>query len=118
MTTTLFAIASGASQMQLYLGANAKLQAIRFALCLLVGLASGIFALLYFRKSSTAERALTDCFATLAIGGIFVVCVEFFLDGKFEIYGAVAYILGCAIIPCVYKLIKRLKILRKSKSKE
>ena len=84
-----------------YLGANAKVQAIRFALCLALGLASGIIALLYLRKARPVERALTDFFATVCIGGLFIVCLEFFLDGKFELYGLTAFVLGILPIPII-----------------
>ncbi len=83
----------------LNLGANAGVQGIRFALCLAAGLGAGIIALLYLRRARPVERALTDFFATVCIGGLFAVCVEFFLGGKFELYGAIAYILGTAVIP-------------------
>lgn len=95
-----------------YLGANAKVQAIRFGLCLALGLASGIIALLYLRKARPVERALTDFFATVCIGGLFIVCLEFFLDGKFELYGLAAFILGIVPIP----LITRKVLMRKHPS--
>ena len=88
-----------------YLGANAKVQAIRFALCLALGLASGIIALLYLRKARPVERALTDFFATVCIGGLFIVCIEFFLDGKFELYGLAAFVLGILPIPLIIRKI-------------
>lgn len=88
-----------------YLGANAKVQAIRFALCLALGLASGIIALLYLRKARPVERALTDFFATVCIGGLFIVCLEFFLDGKFELYGLTAFVLGILPIPIITRKI-------------
>lgn len=88
-----------------YLGANAKAQAIRFALCLALGLAAGIVALLYLRKARPVERALTDFFATVCIGALFVVCVEFFMDGKFELYGFLAYALGVVPIPLITRKI-------------
>ena len=84
-----------------YLGANAKVQAVRFALCLALGLAAGIIALLYLRKARPVERALTDFFATVCIGGLFIVCLEFFLDGKFELYGLAAFVLGIVPIPLI-----------------
>lgn len=101
----------------IYLGANAKAQAICFALCFLVGLASGIIALLYFRKANPLERALTDFVATVLIGGAFLVCVEFFLDGKAELYGAIAFALGATVIPVVYRKIKRFAEFRRKKRK-
>lgn len=94
-----------AAQQTIYLGANAKTQAICFALCFAVGLASGIAALLYFRKANPIERALTDLFATVIIGCAFLTCVEFFLDGKIELYGAIAFFTGVIVIPLVYKKI-------------
>ena len=95
-----------------YLGANARVQAIRFALCLALGLAAGIIALLYLRKARPVERALTDFFATVCIGGLFIVCLEFFLDGKFELYGLAAFVLGIVPIP----LITRKLLMRKHPS--
>lgn len=94
------------SQPSINLGANAKVQAICFSLCLLAGFISGIFALLYFRKSSVAERILTDAVATILIAGVFLLCVEFILDGKIEIYGAIAYTFGVCVIPFIYKKAK------------
>ena len=44
--------------MNVYLGANAKAQAICFALCLAAGLVGGIFALLFLRKANPIERAI------------------------------------------------------------
>lgn len=96
----------------LYLGANARVQAIRFALCLAVGLIGGIVALLYLRKARPVERALTDFFATVVIGALFIVCVEFFLDGKFELYGLAAFALGVVPIPL---LAHKISARRKSK---
>ena len=52
-------------------------------------------------RARPVERALTDFFATVCIGGLFIVCVEFFLDGKFELYGFVAYVLGVLPIPLI-----------------
>ena len=101
----------------LYLGANAKTQAIRFGLCLALGLAAGIIALLYLRKARPVERALTDMFATLCIGGLFIVCLEFFLDGKPELYGFAAYAMGCASIPLIAKRIISAKSKKKSDDK-
>lgn len=84
-----------------YLGANAGVQAIRFALCLAVGLAAGIVALLYLRQARPVERALTDFFATVCIGAMFILCLEFFLDGKFELYGLAAFVIGILPIPLI-----------------
>lgn len=94
-----------------YLGANAKVQLVRFALCLALGLAAGVIALLYLRKARPAERALTDFFATVCIGALFAVCLEFVLDGKFELYGLAAFVLGVIPIPAVTRrvLSKRTK---------
>lgn len=99
-----------------YLGANAKVQIVRFALCLAVGLGAGIIALLYLRKARPAERALTDLFATCVIGALFAVCLEFFLDGKFELYGLLAYALGVIPIPLTVKKLAALR--RKKRSAE
>lgn len=40
----------------LYLGANAKAQAICFALCLAAGIVAGVFALLYFKKADFSRK--------------------------------------------------------------
>ena len=100
-----------------YLGANAKVQLVRFALCLALGLAAGVIALLYLRKARPFERALTDLFATLCIGGLFIVCIEFFLDGKIELYGAIAYLAGTACVPFVFRKITRI-IQKRRKNKD
>ena len=91
-----------------YLGANAKVQLVRFALCLALGLAAGVIALLYLRKARPFERVITDLFATLFIGGLFIICIEFFLDGKIELYGAIAYLAGTAGVPFLFRKISRL----------
>lgn len=101
--------------MALSVGANAAEQAIKFALCLAAGVVAGTAALLYLRKASFAERFLTDLFATLCLGGGFVVCVEFILGGKPELFGAIAYSLGAALLPTVVAKVK--KVLRKRRKK-
>lgn len=98
-----------------YLGANAKVQLVRFALCLALGLVAGVFALLYLRRARPAERALADFFATVCIGGLFAVCVEFFLDGKFELYGLLAFILGALPFPLTAKFLRKKTTARKNK---
>lgn len=95
--------------MSLDIGANALSQLYRFALCLLLGIGSGVFALLYFRKASFFERMLTDFFATVCIGGAFILCIEFALSGKFEIYGAMGFLMGCLAIPSIFKFAKKRK---------
>lgn len=100
----------------LSLGANAGLQAAKFALCLAVGTAVGLVALLYFRKSEKAERFVTDLFATLVLGGGYIFCIHFFFEGKFEFYGLAAYVLGTAIIPAIFKGVQR--ILSKRRARE
>ena len=103
----------------LYLGANATVQLVRFALCLALGLAAGVIALLYLRKAQPFERAMTDLFATLCIGGLFIICIEFFLDGKIELYGAIAFAAGTASIPTAFKTISAvIRKRRKNKSGE
>lgn len=92
-----------------YLGANALDQLTRFALCLALGLAAGVVALLYLRRARPAERALTDFFATVCIGALFALCVEFFLDGKFELYGLVAFFLGILPIPLIARRLQNKK---------
>ena len=100
----------------LQLGANAKVQAVRFALSFAVGLAAGIVALLYFRKSSKAERFVTDLFATLCLGSGYIFCLEVLFGGKFELYLFVAYVLGACVIPIVFSAAKRLIEKRKTAS--
>ena len=97
-----------------YLGANTKAQAICFALCLASGIGAGFFALLYSRKAGFFERALTDLFATAAIGAGFVACLEFFMQGKPSIYGICAYVLGVCAPPFLLAKIRR----RKRKNKD
>lgn len=103
--------------MNVYLGANAKAQAICFALCLAAGLVGGVFALLFLRKANPVERALTDLFACALIGGAFYLTVEFIMQGDLSLYGTAAFLLGTAIIPfSVFKLKKTLK--RRKRDKE
>lgn len=95
--------------MNIYLGANAKSQALCFAFCLLAGLAAGLFALLYLRKARPLERALTDLFATLCIAAAFIACVEWIMQGKFQLYGAVAFAAGVCAPSTLVSGIKKLK---------
>ncbi len=95
--------------MNIYLGANAKSQAICFAFCFLAGLAAGLFALLYLRKARPLERALTDLFATLCIAGVFIACVEWIMQGKFQLYGAFAFAAGVCAPPFLVAGIKKRK---------
>ena len=99
------------------LGANAGTQAVRFALCLAAGLLAGVVALLYLRRARPLERALTDLFATVCIGALFVLCVEFILNGKIELYGIVAYLLGTAAIPIAVRKIRSVLSARRERKK-
>lgn len=92
--------------MNLYLGANAKNQAICFLFCLLVGLAGGLFALLYLRKAKPLERALTDFFATVCISGAFIACVEWIMQGKIQLYGVFSFGFGVFIPPFLFSKIR------------
>jgi len=92
----------------LYLGANAKAQAICFALCLAAGVVAGVFALLYFKKGGFFEKVLVDFFATCALGAGFILCVEFFMQGCPSLYGIAAYALGACVLPFIRsKIVKR-----------
>ncbi|MBO4554265.1 MAG: hypothetical protein J5713_00650 [Clostridia bacterium] len=106
------------SATELQLGANAKLQAVKFALSLAVGLVAGVVALLYFRKSGKAERFVTDLFATLCLGGGYILCLELFFGGKFELYGIFAYFVGASAIPFSFKWAKRLLANRRENADE
>lgn len=89
---------------QLYLGANAKAQAICFAICFAAGIVAGVFALLYTKKAGFFERALLDFFATGVIGAIFICCIEFFYAGTgLLLYGVLAYVSGTAVLPLIVK---------------
>ena len=89
-------------------GANAKLQAIKFGLSFLIGIGFGIFGLLYFRRSGKAERFITDLFATLALGGGYIACLEIIFSGQFELYGLISYLLGACFVPAVFKSVKNI----------
>ena len=105
-----------ATSTSFHLAANSKIQALDFLCCLGVGVVFGIFSLLYFRRSGKAETFVTDLFATLGLGLGYIGCLEFVFDGKFELYGLSAYVLGCLLIPCVFKLV--LKIKRTNREKQ
>lgn len=108
-------LSSSLLSVSFHLGANASAQAISFALCFAIGLAGGVVALLYLRKARPLERALTDLVATVVIGALFVISIEFVLNGKFELYGAAAFVLGTLIFPLIAK--KTIdKIARKKKN--
>ena len=92
---------------QIALGANAKQQAICFAVCLAAGIAAGTFGLLYLRRGTRAEKILLDLFATLCIAGGFILCTEFVLGGKPELYGLAAYALGAAALPLAVTAARR-----------
>ncbi|MBR4801080.1 MAG: hypothetical protein IK048_05395 [Clostridia bacterium] len=80
---------------------------MKFAICLGVGVAFGVFLLLLFRKSGKAERFVTDLFATLAAGMGYIGCLELVFGGKFELYGLIAYCAGACLIPSLFLLCKR-----------
>lgn len=88
------------------LGANAAQQAIIFLLCLCAGLAGGIIALLFLRKARPTERAFTYFFACIGIGGVFIVTVEYIMQGKILFYGTIAYAIGVFLPPAIVKKIK------------
>jgi|GEM_PF-5277163 len=90
-------------------GANWKIQAVKFALAFAVGVALGLPALLYFRHSNKAERFVTDLFATMCIGGGYALVLEVLFGGSFEVYGIVAYLFGVSVLPCAFKLFKSLR---------
>ncbi len=94
---------------EIWLGARAGEQAAAFGLCFAAGLVAGIVGLLYLRRSSASERILCDLFATLAIGAGALACCEFFLGGKPELYGVVAYALGASVLPLLVRKISRRK---------
>lgn len=98
------------------IGAQAGAQAIDAALCLVAGFAAGVFALLYLRRAGAFERALCDLFATLALAAGAVLATEFILDGKPELYGIVAYILGASVLPLIARAIRRRLLRKKSQT--
>lgn len=100
------------STLSIHLGANVKTQAIKFAICLALGIVAGVASLLYFRKSSAAERFLTDLFATLVIGGGYIGILEFVFGGKFELYGLASYLAGVTVVPCIFKSAQKLRARR------
>lgn len=95
------------------LGANAKEEAICFALCFVLGIGAGIIALLFLRKARPMERALTDFVACIGITGVFLCAVEYVMDGRVRAYGAIAFTLGTAILPFTLSRIR--KRVRKTK---
>lgn len=104
--------------MNVYLGANVKAQAICFALCFAIGLAGGVFALLFLRKANPLERALTDIFGSVLITGAFFCAFYFVMQGEPTLYGIAAFILGVALVPlCVRKMRKALRKKRENKKK-
>lgn len=98
----------------IYLGANAPMQLKGLGLCFATGLGFGLIALLYLRKAGKLERALTDLFATLALGAGFLMCAELFLGGVPELYGLVGYLAGTAALPLIAATVRK----RLSKRKE
>ncbi len=99
------------------LGARASSQAAAFGLCLAAGLVAGVVALLYLRRSSAPERILLDLFATLVIGAGAVCCTEFFLGGKPELYGIVAYLCGAAALPSVVRAVRNRRAAKRTKDR-
>ena len=100
------------------LGARAADQAAAFGLCFALGLAAGIFALLYLRRSSPLERALCDLFATLALAAGALLSTELFLGGKPELYGIFAYLAGASVLPMSVRFIKRRIAAKKVKASQ
>ncbi len=98
------------------LGANAKEQAIIFALCFCAGLVGGIISLLFLRKARPVERAFTCFFACVGIACAFVATVEFIMQGKILFYGTIGYAIGVFVPPIVtIKIKKRLQTMAKKK---
>lgn len=91
------------------IGANALSQLICFSLCFAFGIGGGVFSLLYLRKASFFERVLTDFFATVCIGGIFILALEFAMHRQILFYGVIGYCLGVACVLLLAKGINRHK---------
>lgn len=90
--------------MSVGIGANALSQLVCFLLCLAFGCLGGVFGLLYLIKASFFERILTDFFATICIGGVFFLALEFAMYGQIRFYGVVGYLSGVALVLCLGKL--------------
>lgn len=80
------------------LGASWSGQAAYALISFAFGIAGGIPALLYFRKSGRAERFLTDLFATLIVGGIYIASVEIGGKGQFAWYSLIFYFAGISVL--------------------
>lgn len=95
------------------LGARAGQQAAAFGLCFATGLVAGIFALLYLRRAGFWERLLSDLFASAALAAGAMICCEFFLGGKPELYGIVAYLAGASVLPLIVKTARKVRDAKK-----
>lgn len=89
------------------IGANALNQLICFLSCLGFGCCGGVFCLLYLRKASFFERILTDFFATVCMGGVFLLSLDVAMCGKMCFYGIAGYILGVVFVLFLGKLAYR-----------
>jgi hypothetical protein len=98
-------------------GASWSLQLLSFAIVFAFGLASGVAALLFKRKARPIERALTDFFAVIAMGGLFLSATELGCDGQLRAFGIAAFLLGTL---CSYKtiLFAKRKLVEKRALKE
>lgn len=91
------------------LGASWSGQALFAIISFAFGFIGGLPALLYFRKSGKAERFLTDIFATVCIGGIFLVAVEVGGKGAFTWYAPLFFVLGIKAFVRLKNFFLRLK---------
>lgn len=101
------------------LGASWSGQALFALISFAFGFIGGIPALLYFRKSRRAEEFLTDLFATIVIGGIYLASVEIGGKGQFVWYSPLFFALGAVTFvrlkKFLFSILKRGRAIRKSR---
>lgn len=99
------------------LGASWSGQALYALISFAFGIVGGLPALLYFRKTSKAEEFLTDVFATVVIGGIYLLSVEIGGKGQFTWYSPLFYLLGIFTLTrlkrFLFSILKRRRTTRK-----
>lgn len=80
------------------------------------GIAGGVPAMLFFRKSSFLEQILTDFFACVVLLALYVLSVEVGSKGQLSVYSGVAFLCGIAVLTAIFKKIKGLFFVARRKS--
>ncbi len=79
------------------------------------GIAGGIPAMLFKRKSSFLEQILTDFFACIVLLALYILSVEVGSKGQLTAYTIVAFLCGICAYLCLFRRIKALFFMTRRK---